>query len=218
MLPSCNRSPMTNLRSNAVVGNCNFDEWRNQQADKTAVHSHKSIIESRCLFSLHNVGKSPQNVSFRLLCSTYSLFKFDTFSKLIVGVMDVILQSLQYAVANDSSGSISHHGHYVDNDRAPLRPPNHRSRVYRMKKRKSRADDKIETFLYSQAIAASYNTRKHHPNVSSKKVHSDTVAVSVYPLRKPPPQYRLDQYSSRPLVLFSDNLFCQLCHVIHTLF
>ena len=132
--------------------------------------------------------------------------------------MDVILQSLQYAVANDSSGSISHHGHYVDNDRAPLRPPNHRSRVYRMKKRKSRADDKIETFLYSQAIAASYNTRKHHPNVSSKKVHSDTVAVSVYPLRKPPPQYRLDQYSSRPLVLFSDNLFCQLCHVIHTLF
>lgn len=87
-----------------------------------------------------------------------------------------------------------------------------------MKKRKSRADDKIETFLYSQAIAASYNTRKHHPNVSSKKVHSDTVAVSVYPLRKPPPQYRLDQYSSRPLVLFSDNLFCQLCHVIHALF
>lgn len=133
-------------------------------------------------------------------------FKFDIFSKLIVGVMDVILQSLQYVVANDSSGSISHHGHYVDNDRAPLRPPNHRSRVYRMKKRKSRADDKIETFLYSQAIAASYNTRKHHPNVSSKKVHSDTVAVSVYPLlRKPPPQYRLDQYSSRPLVLFSDR-------------
>ena len=127
--------------------------------------SHKSIIESRCLFSLHNVRKSPQNVSFWLLCSTYSLFKFDTFSKLIVGVMDVILQSLQYVVANDSSGSISHHGHYVDNDRAPLRPPNHRSRVYRMKKRKSRADDKIETFLYSQA----YNTRKHHPNVSSKK-------------------------------------------------
>ena len=174
--------------------------------NESAVHnSHKSIIESRCLFSLHNVGKSPQNVSFRLLCSTYSSFKFDTFSKLIVGVMDVILQSLQYVVANDSSGSISHHGHYVDNDRAPLRPPNHRSRVYRMKKRKSRADDKIETFLYSQAIAASYNTRKHHPNVSSKKVHSDTVAVSVYPLRKPPPQYRLDQYSSRPLVLFSDR-------------
>ena len=129
----------------------------NQSLKAGVSFSTMSKNHSNCLI-LTFILLSQYDLSFRTLWKTWHVFAI-----IFLGIMNVFLQ---LTVANDSSRSISHHGHYVDNDHAPLRPPNHRSSSDWRK-------EKVEQMIrkkpsYSRLF---YNTRKRHPNVSSKKVY-----------------------------------------------
>ena len=130
----------------------------NQSLKAGVSFSTMSKNHSNCLI-LTFILLSQYDLSFRTLWKTWHVFAI-----IFLGIMNVFLQ---LTVANDSSRSISHHGHYVDNDHAPLRPPNHRSSSTEWRK------EKVEQTIrkkpsYSRLF---YNTRKRHPNVSSKKVY-----------------------------------------------